>query len=80
MVAESGSWKLRIRPWALSTQQPWLDHPSGKPVPAGADEAADVEDDSLVTVPVLETTEVVPGTVVVALDPEADVEDTTNSI
>lgn len=79
IVAESGAWKLRIRPWALSTQQPWLDHPSGKPVSAGVTEVADGED-TLITVPVLETAEVVPGARVVALDPEADVEDATNSI
>lgn len=79
IVAESEAWKLKIRPWAPSTQQPWLDHPVGKPVPAGIDDVADVVD-TLMTVPVFEMTEVVPTAGVVALDPEAVVEDTTNCI
>lgn len=80
IVAESEAWKLKIRPWAPSTQQPWLDHPVGKPVPPGVEAVVDVGD-TLMTVPVLEMTDVVPTTEeVVALGPEVEEEDTTNCI
>lgn len=83
-VAESGAWKLRIRPSAPSIQQPWLDHPEGKPEAAGVDDVEDAEDTVLVVpllapVPTADVVMLEAGAVVLDVG-EPDEEETTYCI